>query len=447
MGVFFVIYVTHRLSLRIHKKPCTINSEMKMKSVPKTFPAMIFALLIVGLASILLNSWMSSGSIDQKKGAGAFISAAVVPHHNIVAGQRAVFFKDLANAIGEQNYPETIILVSPNHYLAGHGKIQVTDKNWQLGEGSVNANSSVVTKLVRNGVAIKQTGSFESEHGIYNILDDIHQTFPKANLVPIILEDVPQEQLSSLHNSLQKSCNKCLMISSVDFSHYQPAALADLHDQKTIRDLQTLDTKDVLKNAEVDSGSSLALLTMWAKSHQTVQFNLQNHTNSDLLLNNPDIEGTSHILGWYQQGLQVEPEKFVSFVISKDLHVGEEDRTIWGTDIVINESAEDFMQLSPSIRQSIADGLIIAGKLTADRIEFFGLPVGDKQTQNASVKLLIGEEKKQALNKLYEPYSKFITTSSSGSYIKIPIDEKISFDNLSSSIIKSKIKLLINLNQ
>ncbi len=378
-----------------------------------TLSVLILALFVFGLVLVVMN-----GRPPVR------ISAAVVPHHDIVASQRAQFFRQLAEQIDKSNYPETIILVSPNHYLAGQSKLQTSDHEWQLNKGSVNANTEVISKLLSTGAVSNEPSSFYTEHGIYNILRDIHRTFPQAKLVPIILKDASQAQLDKLEKSLLESCRNCLMIASVDFSHYQPALIADLHDQKTIRDLQTLNTADVLKNAEVDSGASLALLTMWSRDHDTAKFNLQNHTNSDLLLDNPDLEGTSHVFGWYESGRQVKPKEFVSFVISNNLHIGTEDRSIWGTDLVLQDS----------------DNILVAGKLTPNNLEFFALPMENN-------KLLVGSQKQQALNKFYEPYQKYLVSSSSGDYLNIPFSTTFSFENLSSYQIESKIKSVINLKQ
>lgn len=336
------------------------------------------------------------------------ISGAVIPHHNIVASHRADFFTLLAQQIGVNNYPKTIILVSPNHYNIGFGKIQTSNQDWELSEGLITHDADVVSSLMGDGtksVATIEPGSFADEHGIYNILGDIHNTFPESKIVPIMLKDPSREELLELQQTLTRSCGNCLMLASVDFSHYQPARIAELHDQKTIRDLQNLDTDDVLINAEVDSGASLALLMLWAKSNQTIRFNLVNHTNSSLLLNDPSLEGTSHVFGWYQSGQKVRPEQFTSFIITKNVNVGVEDRAIWGTDLVVNHSMINFTDPNLSF-----DKVVIFGKLSGNDLDLFGFPLDPKDP------------------------TKLMTKS------------ELSFDNLSSSIIKSKIKLLINQN-
>lgn len=304
--------------------------------------------LIIILCAIVLAAWLGFylTKTNQKSFINTNIFSVVVPHHNLVAEQRAELFSELGKLISS---PETIILISPNHYSAGNGNIQVSDQEWRLGQGQISADKKVITYLTQKDLALNEPSSFTNEHGIYNILSDIHNNFPKAKLVPIIFENASEDQLTKLEKGLYSSCKNCLMIASVDFSHYQPALLAQLHDERSIRDLQTLDTQDVLKNAEVDSGPALALLTMWAKEHNTLHFNLKNHTNSGILTKNPDAESTTHVFGWYESGEIVTPEKSVSFTVGGDMMFARMiyhdfhddfnnafsqfgDRVFWGTD-------------------------------------------------------------------------------------------------------------------
>lgn len=277
------------------------------------------------------------------------ISGAVVPHHNIVARERSEFFTKLASEI---KAPQTIILLSPNHYSAGRAKIQTTDQDWRLAAGQISADQTVISDLIADKLVTIEKASFSDEHGIYNILADIHNNFPEAKLVPLIFKPTSLAELTKLKDSLKKSCPDCLMIASVDFSHYQPALLADLHDDLSIRHLQDLNSEELLTQVEVDSGPSLALLSLWAQDQGTLNFNLQNHTNSGVLSNSPDIESTTHIFGWYQVGEQVEPEKSLSFTIGGDMMFARSiherfnpkfndafaqfgERVFWGTDAAV----------------------------------------------------------------------------------------------------------------
>lgn len=248
------------------------------------------------------------------------ISALIVPHHDLVKDQRATLFDEAAALIPA---PRTVILLSPNHYESGRADIQTSNQTWDLSTGQISPDLPVLDALVAQNVAAKEPGSFTNEHGIKLILPDIKSHFPEAQIVPIIFKmDTPAAKLTALEEALEKNCADCLAIASVDFSHYQPATLANLHDGLTERALANLDTDALLAKAEVDSPPALAFLTLWAKSHGTEKFVLKDHTNSGVIANNPDIETTTHLFGWYEAGERTRPAQSVSFLFGGDMMFG-----------------------------------------------------------------------------------------------------------------------------
>ncbi|OHA58189.1 MAG: AmmeMemoRadiSam system protein B [Candidatus Vogelbacteria bacterium RIFOXYD1_FULL_44_32] len=278
-----------------------------------------------------------------------FISSIVVPHHNLVADKRAEFFRELRDTIPA---PATIILVSPNHYGAGKGDIQVSKEIWHVRDGELKPDEVVIDRLRSTALASEEPYSFTNEHGIYAILGDIKKNFPEARLVPLMLKEVSAVRLAELEKTLREVCTDCLLIASVDFSHYQPALLAELHDDLTRRALQKLDAVALLEKSEVDSGSALALMSLWAKSHSTRRFEEYAHTNSGVIYEDPDVETTTHIFGWYEKGEEVVPEPEVGFIFAGDAMFGRYvhrvyqsdfkkifsqlgDRVFWGTDAAI----------------------------------------------------------------------------------------------------------------
>ena len=266
-----------------------------------------------------------------------------MPHHDLVKAQRAKFFDEIAIKI---NPPKTVIVVSPNHYEAGRADIQTTDKIWNLSNGVLEPDLKALVGEI-------ETPNFQNEHGIYTVLPDIKRVWPNAKIVPIILKfNTSTSSVQMLHDELEKNCHDCLLIVSVDFSHYQPAVLANLHDDLSIRALENLDEELIRTKAEVDSPASLQLLMKWAKSHNTQKFVLKNHTNSGELLDDPDMETTTHIFGYYDLGVKLLSKPYVSFLIGGDMmfargiyytfqkdlkesmaHFG--DRVFWGTDLAL----------------------------------------------------------------------------------------------------------------
>ncbi len=319
-----------------------------------------FLILFLVLAAILLAVFYFTQF--KTKTNKVAISGMVVPHHNLVATERTKLFKQVKNKIEP---PKTIILTSPNHYELGKTWVQTTSQTWEVTEGKIEANTQVISDVLNSDVSETPT-SFLNEHGIKLILSDIKKTFPEAKIVPLIFKiKTPESVVTKVAQALEKNCFDCILIASVDFSHYQPALLADLHDNLTLRALENLDSKLLLSSAEVDSPPSLALVSQWAESHETKKFVLQNHTNSGIILKNSDVETTTHFFGWYEVGSEVKPDSAITFSLggsttglensefsSETAEVFDKlgNRVFWGTDLNFVSSAEMSSKTSAALK-------------------------------------------------------------------------------------------------
>lgn len=251
------------------------------------------------------------------------ISALVVPHHEIVGQRRTEMFRVVGERFAEVEKPETIILIGPNHFERGIANIQTTRRSWNTSVGMLEADGGVIDALASNKTVRDEPGSFNGEHSIYLIVRDIKQTFPDARIVPIIVKmETSQEEVTALADALNGRCPACFVVASVDFSHYQPAALADLHDRLTLRALVNRDSSLLMQKAEVDAPAVLSFLATWANRHDTKRFVVFDHTNSGVIIGNPDAESTSHVFGWYEEGEPVVPEPSVSFAFAGDIMLG-----------------------------------------------------------------------------------------------------------------------------
>ena len=248
------------------------------------------------------------------------VSGIVLPHHNIVLAQRTAMWEALVPTLRQ---PRTVILVSPNHYASGKGSIQTTKQDWKTVAGILSPNAAVIDAITQKAGVSVEPVSFVNEHGIKLIVGEVKHYFTGATVVPIILKrNIPRADVEKLAVVLHDSCADCLLVASVDFSHYQPAILADLHDKTSIRALEQQDEAALLKKSEVDSPEALMLLARWAQLHGTNHFTLFNHTNSGVITGQADSNTTSHVFGWYERGEVVKPVPAVSFAIGGDAMLG-----------------------------------------------------------------------------------------------------------------------------
>jgi AmmeMemoRadiSam system protein B len=259
--------------------------------------------------------------------------ALIVPHHNLVATYRHQIIKEIAR---RRLHTDTLIILSPDHFNPSQHVLTTTSANWKLTNGIVAYDSLVGRKfddlLIQNEMAVK------NDHGIYNLLSDLHSVFPQAKIIPILIgSNLKANDLDQLSVRINQSClTNCLLIASVDFSHYLPANLAEVHDAFSIKQLSTLNDRQIM-HTEVDSPQSLYLALQFAKAHEAHRFVLKSHTNSGRLINNYDLETTSHVMAWYQAG-QPSPINSETFVYAAHLDRNKSrltlgDRFFYGADI------------------------------------------------------------------------------------------------------------------
>lgn len=331
------------------------------------------------------------------------ISAIILPHHDLAAAQR----DDVLRQITDRVNPKTIILVSPNHFNAGSYNILTTNRTFRLANTLFEPDNAKISEL---NLPLDDT-AYDREHGILNQLAPLKNTFADAKIVPIIIkQDTPASQIDTLVNDLNKVCKAdCLLVSSIDFSHYQSASVASVHDLLSIKALANLD-KNLVWQAEVDSNPSLYLTIEFSKLKNANNFHLAYNTNSGLLEHAPDSESTSYILGWFEaaQSKLVETQTFTA---GFDLKQFKDPRLTTGTDskIDLNNTHDmaikcldepDYCALNrilwgPAFYRDILNGLVVVGEIQADDYKLVLVP-----TKNGLA--IRGDDKLAVINRVRE---------------------------------------------
>jgi len=299
----------------------------------------LFIIIVLGLVSFL---WIELNP-------SPYISTIVAPHHDLVAGYREEMFKDIA---ARQDI-DRFILLSPDHYNIEEGKILVYPDSFSTRFGEVNVDSDLVESVLNLGGEIG-AATFESEHGVKTILPDLARHFPESEIVPITVKhDIDLEGLDDFIEDLSEGCEDCVLIASVDLSHYQPNAISELHDKLSVRSLVNQDPDLAINLSEVGAPHILRAAIKWSGLRDTNRFQTRFKTNSTMISGDLFEEGTTHIGGWYEAGERSEAPVSVTFTYAGDILLdrGVEnvinklgpaslldrlgDRVLWGTDIVM----------------------------------------------------------------------------------------------------------------
>lgn len=278
------------------------------------------------------------------------VIGGIIPHHLLAADLIAEFFSNLKNF----DY-ETIILIGPNHFLAGEAKIITSAYNWQTPYGILETDNKILNQLLKfNEVKIEEN-IFQNEHSINSEVAFIKKTFPNSKFLPIVLKpNIDENKAEKLAEYLFKIINnkKVLVLASVDFSHYKNSATAQANDKISISTIKNFSFGKIY-SLDIDSPASIYTLLKFSELNRT-NFKLLNNTNSAILADKPEINSTTSYVTGYFADYYNTPIKMLFFGdMMLDRYVGEKiDRH--GLDYI-------FKKLASSTEENFLAGYDLIG--------------------------------------------------------------------------------------
>lgn len=289
------------------------------------------------------------------------ITKGLVVNHHLLAPQFiARAFQTVAT-----DKPITVVILSPNHFSVGKGQVLSSLYDWQTPYGIIESDTKIIWQLEKEGILKIEEAPFENEHGVSNIVAFAKKTIPNAKIIPIIIKDtsLPKES-EKLADALKKHLpSDALVVASVDFSHYLPSNVADLHDAKSIAVMENFDY-DGIKSLDVDSKPTLTTFLKYLEKVGAQTFTMLNHSNSAKIANDESIlETTSYITGYFSEGAKTT-NNHVAFLSFGDLMLdryirksidekGQKfpfkkiERLLMGNDIVLANLEGSFTDFTP----------------------------------------------------------------------------------------------------
>lgn len=179
------------------------------------------------------------------------------------------FYDFLSKEYYSENKPDTIVIISPNHFHADEKEIKTICENSLVNYKSKTVNLSAKLRELwvkcdeEWGIFYPRWDSFQTnEHGIWEHFLWINKYFPNSEVIPVIS---PCFQLSVINDILPISDGlnwKILVIASVDFAHYQNEKQTLQHDEKSVETLKsmTLNQSEFMDWIDVDCPACLYLL-------------------------------------------------------------------------------------------------------------------------------------------------------------------------------------------
>jgi poly-gamma-glutamate synthesis protein (capsule biosynthesis protein) len=214
--------------------------------------------------------------------------------------------KFIAEAFGQiaTDRAVTVVLVSPNHFSAGRGKIITTAASWRTPYGTLDGDCGAVLALQKAGVATIEEGPFEKEHGISGIVPFIKKSLPHARVVPVIVNvNASDADLDRFTQEAKRAFGPdTLFVASFDFSHDLTATAAKFHDRKSLAVVDGFDDQGA-QALDIDSMPGLRLAQRLQDQAGAPSFSLLEASNSAELTGRPDQpDVTSYLAGTFRAG-------------------------------------------------------------------------------------------------------------------------------------------------
>jgi AmmeMemoRadiSam system protein B len=223
-------------------------------------------------------------------------SAIIVPHHLLAADLISETFSNLNG----DDY-ETVILISPNHFDIGEGKILSTAYPFDTPYGRLDSDTKLFRQLAKEGIISPNEDVFTREHGILGEVSFIKKYLPEAKVLPLVLKStLSDSEADALAERLAMiaRAKRALVVLSADFSHYKTSKEAQADDKKSLAVLSSGDPL-LAGGAEIDTRPGLRAVMGYARALGD-EFLLLNNSNSALLANKPDVqETTSYITAYF----------------------------------------------------------------------------------------------------------------------------------------------------
>ncbi len=245
----------------------------------------LFSILIIFLSIVLILHFISTLEILASDSHNKpDVASGVVPHHLLAKD----IIEDFFSYISSQGKPETIVILSPDHFqseILNDNNAFIT-LDWKSGLGkkefeNIKIDSLLGKKLADENKIALNSSAIVYDHGITNLIPYIKKYFPETNILPILIPaDITKEEVEQLVKIIdENTLLNTIIVASVDFSHYLPSRAADFHDKKSIRVLLNFE-EDNFDNIEVDCWQALYAARLFAKLRQKEGPCIIAHNNS-----------------------------------------------------------------------------------------------------------------------------------------------------------------------
>lgn len=195
------------------------------------------------------KSQIGPGKVPEKIGNKRNITGVIAPHAGyIYSGPVAAhsYYK-----IAEDGFPETFVILSPNHTGMGSGVSTMTEGTWETPLGNVEIDEEFAHSLVKNtSIMDSDPSAHMQEHSAevqIPFLQYLKNKYLEKDfkIVPVCMWMQDIETAMEVGISIQKTAEELgrdvVVVASTDFTHYKPQDIAHDSDMQVIDAITSMD--------------------------------------------------------------------------------------------------------------------------------------------------------------------------------------------------------------
>jgi AmmeMemoRadiSam system protein B len=192
---------------------------------------------------------LGPGSIP-KIGDKRNIKGVIAPHAGYVySGPVAAH---TYHEIAADGFPETFIILCPNHTGMGLGVSTMNEGSWETPLGLADIDSEFADAMIQNsGIIDSNPAAHQREHSAEVQLPFLQYLNKDFKFVPVTMWMQDMETSTEIGISIQKTAKELgrdvVVIASTDFTHYQPQNVAYKQDMQVIDAIKAMDENDMMK--------------------------------------------------------------------------------------------------------------------------------------------------------------------------------------------------------
>jgi MEMO1 family protein len=188
---------------------------------------------------------LGPGSIPEM-GSKRNIKGVIAPHAGYVySGPVAAH---TYHEIAEDGFPETFIILCPNHTGLGSGVSTMNNGSWETPLGLADIDGEFADLMIENARIIDSNPTAHlKEHSAEVQLPFLQYLNPNFKFVPVTMWMQDIETSNEIGESIEKTASELgrdvVVIASTDFTHYKPQNVAHNQDMQVIDAIKDMDEK------------------------------------------------------------------------------------------------------------------------------------------------------------------------------------------------------------